>query len=254
MLKYFQDIGLDIPSSPTAALQAFPLVDIAMTLLMIPPNLAIQLGSKITIVKLVGAIRICKVISVCFPIGIDVFLQCMEWKYAGPPSKCCAKCFPCCGKGDVPKKDRVEMKDIKIECVSATEDCGFESTRSLQKGLDEDAATIENRTSALADESKLGEVAGIDADIDALETELQKLAGYQLVERSSSAELRNLQDMAPGDSMEALALAEEVATLGSEMADLKAESEEKKAEEQKKAEEKTAEEKTAMEKTAEKKA
>ena len=253
MLRYFQDIGLDIPSSPTAAFQAFPLVDIAMTLLMIPPNLAIQLGSKITIVKLVGVIRICKVISVCFPIGIDIFLQCMEWKYAGPPSKCCAKCFPCCGKGDAPKKkDRVEMKEIKIECVSATEDCGFELTRSFQKGSDEDAATIEDRTSALVDEAKLGEVAGIDADIDALESELQKLAGDQLGERSS-AELRELQDAAPGDSRAALALAEEVATLGSEMADSKAESEEQKAEEKKKTEEqkKAEEQKQAEEKTAE---
>ena len=93
----------------------------------------------------------------------------------------------------------------------------------------EDAAAIEDRTSALADEAKLGEVAGIDADIDALETELEKLAGDQLLVERSPAELRKLQDAASGDSREALAPAEEVATQYSEMADSKAESEEKKA-------------------------
>ena len=105
-----------------------------MTLLMFPPNITIQLGSKITIVQLVGALRLMKVtptltltltltltaagetltltlttapapkpkpkpkpkprpnpnpnpnpnqvVSVCFPIGIDIFLQALEWKYA----------------------------------------------------------------------------------------------------------------------------------------------------------------------------
>ena len=112
MLKYYREVGLDIPSSPTVALQTFPLVDLGMTLLMFSPNIATQLGSKITNVKLVGAIRLAKVASVCFPIVIDVFLQVLEWKYEGPPSKCCKACFPCCGRGDLPKRGSVEMVDI----------------------------------------------------------------------------------------------------------------------------------------------
>lgn len=267
MLKYYREVGLDIPSSPTVALQAFPLVDLFMTLLMFPPNIAIQLGSKITIVKLVGAIRLAKVASVCFPIGIDVFLQVLEWKYAGPPSKCCKACCPCCGRGDLPKKGSVEMVDIegglegpsapgdihaakeKKQASSADDDAskqglqeraadalegaqerGLDSAGGLQKSLGEDAAAIEDRTSALAEEAKqaASETAGVDAP-QRLEEELQK-AGAQVGARSSE-ELGALQDALPQDGREAMAMAKAEVARRLEKAETKAGKEEKKAEE-----------------------
>jgi hypothetical protein len=97
-LKYYRVIGLDIPASPSVALQAFPIFDLLMTLIMFPPNIGIQLGSKISLVKAAAVLRLAKVAAVCFPIIIDVFLQILEWKHSGPPSKCCQKCFPCCGQ------------------------------------------------------------------------------------------------------------------------------------------------------------
>ena len=266
MLKYYREVGLDIPSSPTVALQAFPLVDLFMTLLMFPPNIAIQLSSKITIVKLVGAIRLAKVASVCFPIGIDVFLQVLEWKYAGPPSKCCKACCPCCGRGDLPKKGSVEMVDIegglegpsapgdihaakgKKQASSADDDeskqglqeraadalegaqqRGLDSAGGLQKSLGEDAAAIEDRTSALAEEAKqaASETAGVDAP-QRLEEELQK-AGAQVGARSSE-ELGALQDALPQDGREAMAMAKAEVARRLETAEAKADEEQKKAE------------------------
>jgi hypothetical protein len=276
MLKYYREVGLDIPSSPTVALQAFPLVDLFMTLLMFPPNIAIQLGSKITFVKLVGAIRLAKVASVCFPIGIDVFLQVLEWKYAGPPSKCCKACCPCCGRGDLPKKGSIEMVDIEGGSVAgdiraansaiAGQDVGFsnakekkqassaeneeskqglqeraahalegaqerglDSAGGLQESLGEDAAAIEESTSALAEKAKLAasETASVDAP-QRLEEELQK-AGAQVAARSSG-ELGALQDMAPQDGREAMAMAKAEVARRLEKSEAKADKEQKKAE------------------------
>ena len=205
MLKYYREIGFDIPSTPVIALQAFPLMDLLMTLIMFPPNISIQLGSKISMVKLVGALRLAKVGAVCIPIGIDVFLQIMEWKYAGPPSKCCKVCFPCCGKSGLPKGGL----DAKIDPNADLD---------LEGGLGGRGSSNVETVSDAADDAP-----------QRLEEELQK-AGAQLGERSS-AELGALEDAPPQDGRESLALAKAGVARQLAKADAKAQQANKEGEE-----------------------
>lgn len=237
-LKYVQEVGLDIPSSPSIAIQSFPLIDILMTLIMFPPNLAIQLGSKLTLVKLVGAVRICKVISVCIPISIDIHLQLLEWKYAGPPCKCCTKCFPWCGRGDMPQQGK-ELKEIKVEGGGGAPKGkkGGKGAKGAADAAEESAAEAQGAATDAAAEAQqtATELKEIDLQ-ERLGQEVQKL-GDQLVE-NTSADLQALKDAAPTNSRDSLNMAKDWASEKSEKADAKADSEQQKAEEKKKAEEK----------------
>ena len=213
-----------------------------MTLFMFPPNLAIQLGSKLTLVKLVGVVRICKVISVCIPIGIDIHLQLLEWKYSGPPCKCCTKCFPWCGQGDQGK----ELKEIKVEGSSKGQKGkkGGKGAKEAGEAAEASAAEAQGAATDAAAEAEqtAAELAGIKVE-DRLVEETEKL-GAQL-EENASADLQALKDAAPTNSRDSLNMAKDWASEKSERASAKADSEEQKAEAEKKAEEekKKAEEK-----------
>merc|ERR1740130_1445211 len=201
-------------------------------------------------VKLVGALRLAKVGAVCIPIGIDVFLQILEWKHAGPPSKCCKVCFPCCGKGGLPKGGldaKVDLNaDLDLEAPAEKKESddapkkGMQGRavdavdgvqKSLYESYGEDAAAIEDRTSALAEDAKQT-VSDTVSDTDVpqrLDEELQK-AGAQLGERSS-AELGALEDAPPQDGRESLAMAKAGLARQLEKADSKAQQAEKEGEE-----------------------
>ncbi|EOD29738.1 hypothetical protein EMIHUDRAFT_233657 [Emiliania huxleyi CCMP1516] len=115
--------------SPSIAIQSFPLIDIAMTLIMFPPNLAVQLDSELPRVWAVGALRICKVISVCIALFLEYFHLFLKWKYSGPPCKCCTKCFPCCGQGDTPQQGK-GLNEIKVEVEGAITDAAAEAEQT----------------------------------------------------------------------------------------------------------------------------
>ena len=209
-----------------------------MTLLMFPPNLAIQLGSKLALVKLVGAVRICKVISVCIPIGLDIHLQLLEWKNKGPPSKCCKKCFPCCGQGDMPQQGK-ELKEIKVEGAAPKGQKGKKGGKGAKGAGDAAEASAAEAQGAATDAAAEAQQTATElAEVNFQEQlggEVQKL-GSQL-EENASADLQALKDAAPNNSRDSLKVTQDWASERSERADAKADSEEQKAEEKKKAEE-----------------
>ena len=86
--------GLAIPKSPSATFESFPLVDIAMTMLMVPPGLSVALSSDVPIAQFVAGVRCIKVGAVAMPFIIDILLLVLDCKTKGPPMSCCRKCAP----------------------------------------------------------------------------------------------------------------------------------------------------------------
>ena len=199
-----------------------------MTLFMFPPNLAIQLGSKLTLVKLVGVVRICKVISVCIPIGIDIHLQLLEWKYGKPPCKCCTKCFPWCGQGDQGK----ELKEIKVEGGSKGQKGKKGGKGAKEAGEAAEASAAEAQGAAADAAAEAEQTAAEMGEInlqDRLGEETEKL-GAQL-EENASADLQALKDEAPTGSRDWLKRAKDWAWDMSASASARADSEEQQASE-----------------------
>ena len=226
-LKYedWIDLANDIPSSPSIAFQSFPLIDIAMTLFMYPPNLDVQLGSKLPLVVFVGVLRIGKVVSVCIPIGIDIYLQLLEWKYSGPPCKCCTKCFPWCGRGDMPQQGK-GLNEIKVEVEGAITDAAAEAEQTAT----EIKVEVEGAITDAAAEAKqtVTELAEINVQ-DRVVEETEKLIPQ--LEENASADLQALKDEAPTGSRDWLKMAKDWAWDMSDKASAKADSEEQKASE-----------------------
>ena len=55
--------GISMPQTPSAMLESFPLVDIVMTMFMVPKGLSTQLGSRVQLAQFVAAIRTLKVLT-----------------------------------------------------------------------------------------------------------------------------------------------------------------------------------------------
>ena len=60
-LEYYREVGFDIPKTPTAVLEAFPLISILRTLVMFPPGINVQLSSVIPRVQISAGLRLAKV-------------------------------------------------------------------------------------------------------------------------------------------------------------------------------------------------
>ena len=98
--------GLTLPKTPSATFESFPLVDIAMTMLMVPPGLSVALRSDVPIAQFVAGVRCVKVGAVAMPFIIDILLMVLDCKTKGPPMSCCRKCAPSwCGPHDIEAGD-----------------------------------------------------------------------------------------------------------------------------------------------------
>ena len=126
-------------------------------------------------------------------------------------------------------KSKPGLKERGADAVGGAQDQAEKSLGGLQKGLGEDAAAIEDRTSALAEQAKAdtASIAAVDPS-QRLEEELAK-AKAQMGARSSE-KLGELKDAAPKDPREALAMAKAEAARQEAKAEAKADKEAKKAE------------------------
>ena len=126
-------------------------------------------------------------------------------------------------------KSKPGLKERGADAVGGAQDQAEKSLGGLQKSLGEDAAAVEDRTSALAEQAKAdtASIAAVDPS-QRLEEELQK-AKAQMGARSSE-KLGELKDAAPKDPREALAMAKAEAARQEAKAEAKADKEAKKAE------------------------
>ena len=126
-------------------------------------------------------------------------------------------------------KSKPGLKERGADAVGGAQDQAEKSLGGLQKSLGEDAAAVEDRTSALAEQAKAdtASIAAVDPS-QRLEEELAK-AKAQMGARSSE-KLGELKDAAPKDPREALAMAKAEAARQEAKAEAKADKEAKKAE------------------------